>query len=151
LPTGSLAIVVCAEAGRGVRGASRPLTCRRIGTLRVGGGTITTTATATTTNSITTATTSVMTTSTTTPASSVPADPVRYVANTPLEISNPGAVYWVDVPASYDASNQTPMTLFVWLHGCGGYSMYDIEMVDPGADRDYLSIAVGGRRATAGM
>jgi poly(3-hydroxybutyrate) depolymerase len=59
--------------------------------------------------------------------------------------------YWLDVPATYDRSNQTPTTLFVWLHGCGGEASGDIYTVSPetvgpeARPRDWISIAVGGR------
>jgi hypothetical protein len=40
------------------------------------------------------------------------------------------------------------MTLFVWLHGCGGQGLYDASMVSPGQSgqpQDWISIALGGR------
>ena len=38
------------------------------------------------------------------------------------------------------------MTLFVWLHGCGGYGSGDIFTVSPGgAGQDWMSLTVGGR------
>jgi len=75
----------------------------------------------------------------------VPTHPVAFEPNTVFTLNSAFSTYWVDVPPSYDASHATPMTLFVWLHGCGGYGQYDISMVSPGSARDYISIAVGGR------
>jgi predicted esterase len=56
--------------------------------------------------------------------------------------------YYVSVPTSYDPSHKTPMTLFVWLHGCGGQGLYDAGMVSPGQrgqSQDWITIALGGR------
>lgn len=85
------------------------------------------------------------------PLSTVPTAPLSYEAGMPQVVNDAGdGYYWLDVPASYDRSNQTPTTLFVWLHGCGGESSGDIytvspETVGPGATpRDWISIAVGG-------
>jgi pimeloyl-ACP methyl ester carboxylesterase len=85
------------------------------------------------------------------PVSTVPTAPIAYEAGQPQVLNDAGeGYYWLDVPASYDRSNQTPTTLFVWLHGCGGESSGDIYTVSPdtvGAParpRDWISIAVGG-------
>lgn len=58
---------------------------------------------------------------------------------------NSGTTNWVYVPKSYDATHKTPTKLFVWLHGCGGQSEYDVYMVSPGGDQDWISLTVGGR------
>jgi pimeloyl-ACP methyl ester carboxylesterase len=85
------------------------------------------------------------------PSSTVPTAPIAYEAGQPQVLNDAGnGYYWLDVPAAYDASNQTPMTLFVWLHGCGGRSSGDIYTVSPetvgspARPRDWISIAVGG-------
>jgi hypothetical protein len=78
------------------------------------------------------------------PLSTVPTNPIAFQAEAPFLLPDPEGNYWVDVPATYDASHQTPTTLFVWLHGCGGYSEGDIYTVSP-EGRDWISIAVGGR------
>jgi pimeloyl-ACP methyl ester carboxylesterase len=81
------------------------------------------------------------------PISTVPTAPIAYEKEVPFLQAN----YYADVPASYDATNQTPTTLFVWLHGCYGESAGDIYTVSPetvGAaerPRDWISIAVTGR------
>jgi predicted esterase len=82
------------------------------------------------------------------PASTVPTDPLLYIAGEPFEVSDGPVSYWAFVPASYDRSNLTPAPLLVWLHGCGGESSGDIWVVDPGAEeepQDWVTIAVGGR------
>src|SRR6202012_3690461 len=86
------------------------------------------------------------------PISTVPTAPIPFEAGMPQVLNDAGdGYYWLDVPSSYDRSNQTPTTLFVWLHGCGGESSGDIYTVSPenvGPEerpRDWISIAVGGR------
>jgi predicted esterase len=86
------------------------------------------------------------------PLSTVPTAPIPYEAGMPQVVNDANfGYYWLDVPASYDPSNQTPTKLFVWLHGCGGESSGDIWTVSPetvagqGTPRDWISIAVGGR------
>ena len=78
--------------------------------------------------------------------SSVPSDPINYTPDTVFTVDS-GTTNWVVVPSSYDSTNQTPMTLLVWLHGCEGYAAGDIYMVSPtlsGAAQDWISLAVGG-------
>jgi pimeloyl-ACP methyl ester carboxylesterase len=85
------------------------------------------------------------------PVNTVPTAPIAYEAGQPQVVNDAGeGYYWLNVPASYDRSNQTPTTLFVWLHGCGGESSGDIYTVSPetvgtpARPRDWISIAVGG-------
>jgi pimeloyl-ACP methyl ester carboxylesterase len=83
-----------------------------------------------------------------TPISTIPTDPIHYVAGEPFEVSDPSARYWAFVPTSYDASNLTATPLLIWLHGCGGESSGDVWVVDPGADeepQDWLTIAPAER------
>lgn len=82
----------------------------------------------------------------------MPTAPIAYEAGTPQVVNDAGdGYYWLDVPASYDRSNQTPTTLFVWLHGCGSEASGDIDTMSPetvGAaktPRDWISVAVGSR------
>ncbi|HVW46927.1 MAG TPA: hypothetical protein VHA76_07735 [Solirubrobacterales bacterium] len=84
--------------------------------------------------------------------STVPSAPIPFEAEMPQVLNDAGnGYYWLDVPASYDASGQTPTKLLVWLHGCGGESSGDIYTVSPetvgpeARPRDWISIAVGGR------
>src|SRR6516162_7422465 len=73
---------------------------------------------------------------------SVPTDPIPYTPDTVFKIGN----YWIDVPASYDATHKTPTELFVWSHGCGGQSEGDIYNVLPTAGGPtYIVITVDGR------
>ncbi len=54
--------------------------------------------------------------------------------------------YWIHVPASYDATHQTPAELFVWSHGCGGQSEFDIfDVVSTAGGPSYIAITVDGR------
>jgi hypothetical protein len=81
----------------------------------------------------------------TAPVSTVPTAPISFQVNTPQDITDSQSDYWVDVPPSYDASNQTPETLLVWMHGCGGEAEGDTFEVSPGDDRSYIAISIGGR------
>lgn len=84
-----------------------------------------------------------------TPLSTVPTDPIPYVAGEPFHHTAGAVEYWGFVPRSYDASNLTPTPLLIWLHGCGGESSGDIWVVDPGAGegepQDWMTLALGGR------
>ncbi len=76
--------------------------------------------------------------------SSVPTDPIAYEKNKPFTLGSATTSY-VYVPASYDDTHQTPTTLLVWLHGCGGYASGDIYTVSPGKAQSWISLAVGGQ------
>lgn len=85
------------------------------------------------------------------PASpTAPSAPLAYEAGVPQVVNDANdGYYWVDVPASYDRSNQTPTKLFVWLPTCGGEASHDISTISPAtvagtsSPRDWISIAVG--------
>lgn len=78
------------------------------------------------------------------PASgSKPTSPIAFTKNT-VFTNNSGTTNWIYVPNAYDSTHNTPMTLFVWLHGCGGYSANDVEMVS-GYNTNWISLTVGGR------
>ena len=78
------------------------------------------------------------------PPSSVPTDPIPYKKDEPFTVDS-GTTNYVYVPSSYDDSHATPITLFVWLHGCGGVSSGDIWIVSPGGTaQTWISLAVGG-------
>lgn len=79
------------------------------------------------------------------PPTTTPTAPLAFTPNTPQDVTEAQGDYWVDVPPSYDASNLTPETLLVWLHGCGGEAQGDTYEVTPGDDRSYIAISVGGR------
>lgn len=76
---------------------------------------------------------------------SIPNDPIRYPKAEPFKLRSKGVKYWAFVPRTYDRSHETPMTLFVWSHGCGGDSGGDIYTVSPGGAQDWISISLGGR------
>ncbi len=71
-----------------------------------------------------------------TPTGTYPTAPVNFNKGGVTKIAN----YWVQVPTNY--SHNVPMKLFVWLHGCGGYSANDVGMV---AGADYISLTPDGR------
>jgi predicted esterase len=78
-------------------------------------------------------------------ASTVPTDPIPFNKDTVFTLDS-GTTNWVVVPDAYDSSHQTPILLFVWLHGCGGESSGDIYNVSPGgAGQSWISLTVGGR------
>jgi predicted esterase len=53
--------------------------------------------------------------------------------------------YWAVVPPSYDASNQTPETLLVWMHGCEGSAEADaFYLTNYSTDRPYIVISLNG-------
>lgn len=77
--------------------------------------------------------------------SSVPTNPISFPRNTPFTVDS-GTTNYVFVPNSYDGTHMTPITLFVWLHGCGGMSSGDIYTVSPGGtSQSWISLAVGGQ------
>src|SRR5262249_30788618 len=74
--------------------------------------------------------------------SSAPTAPIGYTPDTVFKLGN----YWIDVPAGYDATHQTPTELFVWSHGCGGESKYDIyDVVATAGGPTYIAITIDGR------
>jgi hypothetical protein len=83
------------------------------------------------------------------PISTVPTDPIPHPVAEPFFHAGNGAEYWGFVPRDYDGTNQTPTTLFVWLHGCGGEAEGDAWVVDPGAEegvsQDWMTLSLGGR------
>jgi predicted esterase len=108
-------------------------------------------------------------TTTTTPPSTVPAQPISgYATNSPYWVADglgqyEGAAnsagtdptsyggyytsgYYVVVPPSYDASNQTPETLLVWMHGCDGTAHWDAQDLTAqfDSDRPYILISLSG-------
>ncbi|MEO6418653.1 MAG: hypothetical protein ABIP39_04560, partial [Polyangiaceae bacterium] len=80
----------------------------------------------------------------TVPPSSVPPAPIAFTKNAPFTV-NSGTTNYVYVPTAYDDTHHTPITLLVWLHGCGGMSSGDIYTVSPGGSQSWISLAVGGQ------
>jgi poly(3-hydroxybutyrate) depolymerase len=76
--------------------------------------------------------------------SSIPAHPISFAKNMPFTVDS-GTTNWVYVPDAYDASHKTPITLFVWLHGCGGMSSGDVWTASPGGSKQtWITLAPGG-------
>lgn len=74
-----------------------------------------------------------------------PTAPISFTKNKIFTLTSTKSPYFAFVPESYDITHNTPMTLFVWLHGCGGYSQYDIARVSPGGTtQNWISIAPSG-------
>lgn len=76
-------------------------------------------------------------------ASSYPSDPVlSYPADTRM-LGGPDQSlrYWMWVPQGYDASHDEPTALLVWLHGCGGYNLYDIHDFAPDPSKKWIIVA----------
>jgi hypothetical protein len=118
---GSYKLRMCADDRTAVRERSESNNCLRVGRLFVAQG------------------------STPTPTGSAPTDPVSFQKDSVFTLDSPETKYWIYVPSRYDDSHQTPIPLFVWLHGCGGQSEYDISTVSPGGAQSYIAMAVGGR------
>lgn len=130
LPRGTRGLQACADGLSQVRESNESNNCRTVGTLSVGGAPSTPTPAPGPSPS---------------PGSSVPTAPIQFTKDTVLNMNSSEAPYWAYVPAAYDATNQTPITLFVWAHGCGGNGVDDINTVSPGGDQSYIAISLGGR------
>ena len=116
LPAGSLSLRVCADRREAVRERSEDNNCRGVGRVRI-----------------------------TRRGSSRPTDPIDFNADTVFTLDSPESNYWIYVPSSYNANHTKPITLFVWMHGCGGQGEGDIYNVSPTGDQSYIAIALGGR------
>ncbi|HWH20410.1 MAG TPA: hypothetical protein VN671_07750 [Solirubrobacterales bacterium] len=83
------------------------------------------------------------------PISTVPTAPIPHPVGEPFFHAGGGAEYWGFVPPSYDATNQTPTTLLVWAHGCGGEAEGEAWVVDPDgeAPQDWLTVSLAGRES----
>jgi dienelactone hydrolase len=79
------------------------------------------------------------------PTDTTPTDPISYDKDTVFALDDAQSNYWVFVPDAYNASNTTPIELFVWMHGCGGEGSGDIYTISPGGDQRYIAMSIGGR------
>jgi len=156
LPAVALPVQVCADGAKDVRERSERNNCRRLGTTTAAAPRVPPTPAAPSTSPAVAAPAAPAAAPPApplpvvppppTPASSVPTDPLPFTKDEYFDHTEAeGGDYWIYVPTSYDDTHATPTTLFVWLHGCGGYSRYDIAAAAPGGDQDYLAIAPGGR------
>jgi predicted esterase len=149
LPNGTFAIRACADYKHTVKEKSQKNDCTKVGTVTVSSG-------------------PTGPTGPTGPVSTVPTNPANLAPDTPTffedgrgqyqgqpDVPNTDedftSGYWTVVPKSYDASNQTPITPVVWLHGCGGQARYDVSDVSTGVSdaRQYIVIAPSGPEAGA--
>lgn len=81
-----------------------------------------------------------------TPPSSVPTAPIGdYTVDQVFRHDSPKGPYWLSVPKAYDRSQQTPIQLLVWMHGCEGDGEGDAgwTSIDGDAQR-YLALSLGG-------
>lgn len=138
LPAGTRAIRACADSGDRIAERSEDNNCRTVGTLKVVAAPQGTAAPPAGSPAPSVPPAPAPTT--------VPTAPVSYTPNTVFSLTSSQSPYSVDVPTAYDGSHATPITLLVWLHGCGGTAAGDISTVSPGgASQTWISVAVGGR------
>lgn len=78
-------------------------------------------------------------------SSSFPSSPLAVTKSTVVTMNSGASPYFLYVPASYDASHNTPTKLLVWMHGCGGDGRWDAQVVSPGGSQSWLTISIGGR------
>lgn len=71
--------------------------------------------------------------------------PIDYTPDSRFLLGTKASGYYGWVPGGYDDTHQTPSPLFVWLHGCGGHSQYDITSFHPAPTESYVMIAPTGR------
>jgi hypothetical protein len=72
--------------------------------------------------------------------------PVTYDANGFFNLNSGQSTYIGYKPDTY--SHSTPISLFVWMHGCGGNAAGDMWTIAPPATRQtqsYIAISLGGR------
>ncbi len=116
LPEGSLPIVACADSKGKLRERKEKNNCSTVGSILIGDV-----------------------------GGSTPTNPIAFDKESVFTLDSPASKYWVFVPSSYDESHNTPTSLLVWMHGCGGTAAGDIFTVSPGGNQDWISIAIGGR------
>lgn len=79
------------------------------------------------------------------PTTFPPTSPITVRKNEVVKLQSGSSEYFVVVPDSYDASHGTASSLFVWLHGCGGYGANDARVVSPSGSQTWVTVSVGGR------
>ena len=118
LPEGSLPIVACTDVRDKLRERKESNNCGTVGSIQVGGGG---------------------------EGSSPPTNPIPFEEDKVFTLDSPASRYWVYVPRAYDESHNTPTTLLVWMHGCGGTAAGDIFTVSDLNNQNWISIAIGGK------
>ncbi len=86
-------------------------------------------------------------------SSSYPSSPISsgsYTRGTAFTLADSIALDWFYVPTSYDTTHNTPTKLFIYLHGCTGYSSGDIWTISPGGTQDWISLCPNGTGDTEG-
>jgi hypothetical protein len=116
LPDGALPVVACADSKGKLRERKENNNCATVGSILIGDV-----------------------------GGSTPTDPISFEKEAVFTLDSPASRYWVFVPASYDEAHNTPTSLLVWMHGCGGTAEGDIFTVSPGGSQDWISIAIGGK------
>jgi predicted esterase len=125
LPAGTFRVSACADSGGAVKERSESNNCRSLGRITVpGSGKSGTGGDGNDTR---------------------PTDPIPFQKDTVSSVQDPQSNYWIFVPDAYDASHNTPIELFVWMHGCGGEGSGDIYTISPGGSQSYIAISIGGR------
>lgn len=77
-------------------------------------------------------------------ANQLPANAMSVQAGVTKTFTAEGYTNWVAVPQDYDTvCHSRPKKLFVWQHGCSGTSSWDIEMVKPIDDEDWIALTIG--------
>lgn len=74
-----------------------------------------------------------------------PTSPLTVSKNKVVTLNSSAGQYFVVVPDAYDASHNYASSLFIWLHGCGGYAASDASVVSPGGKQSWITVSVGGR------
>lgn len=72
--------------------------------------------------------------------------PVTYDSNGLFHLTSPQSTYVGYRPDTYNSL--VPMSLFVWMHGCGGNAEGDVWSIAPPptrATQSYIAISIGGR------
>ncbi|MET0603464.1 MAG: CARDB domain-containing protein [Baekduia sp.] len=166
LPVGRLALRVCADSRQTVRERSNTNNCTTIGALRITSAPTRTPTAAPIPGPVPAPTPAPPAPGTSAPvapipdppapvipppppsrpASSVPAAPIAFTKNQVFKLTDVEGGYWITVPTSYDATHATPITLFVWMHGCQAKDADDIFTISPGGDQQhYIAISPDGR------
>ena len=131
LPAGTFGVSACADSGGAAKERSESNNCRSLGKITVpssgnsggtGGGNGSGNS-----------------------GDTKPTDPIPFQKDRVSSLQDPQSNYWIFVPDSYDASHNTPIELFVWMHGCGGQGSGDIYTISPGGSQSYIAISIGGR------
>ncbi len=73
-----------------------------------------------------------------------PLSPITFNNSSTLIPPTTGTTDYLFVPSSYNSNHQTPITLFVWLHGCGGFSSGDVWTASLSPTQSWITLAPGG-------